>query len=342
MEKLKVLGVMGGNGVILHPFKEYLIGNIEIRSIFHSKGDIQWKLNFNDIPYYKTIKEIRQNVKSDIDVIIGAPDCGHSSILSYSRRKALSDPKDNKSLELYSKCVNKFKPTFFLMENLPKLLDTYDNDFCNNLFKGYNLRYLVSSVSGYGNSQKDRIRLLIIGINREKIPTALDYIQYQISQIYKINELKTTGELLKGLYEEDIEFGHVRENLNSIITLYAGFKISLKDVQKIWQNNPKLSRWVVEDRKFTTAPGVYRNTQNKFPATARKANRQFNPEGLQMSPRELARIQGVPDSFKIYIDPNNIQYWINKGRATVTKTPPYEIGQWFFENMIKIYNHEHN
>jgi site-specific DNA-cytosine methylase len=52
-----------------------------------------------------------------------------------------------------------------------------------------------------------------------------------------------------------------------------------------------------------------------------------------MSPRELARIQGVPDSFKIHLDKDNLQYWINKGRASVTKCPPYQIAQWFKERI---------
>ena len=135
---------------------------------------------------------------------------------------------------------------------------------------------------------------------------------------------------------ENLSLGHIREDINSEITLYAGFKIKLSEVQKFWINNPTLKRYKVHDKKFTTAPGVYRNLKKGPPATARKANRQFNPEGLQMSPRELARIQGVPDDFVIYFENSNIGYWINKGRATVTKTPPWEIGEWFKNQITKI------
>lgn len=333
---MNVLGVMAGNGVIIHPFKKYLVGNIETRAIFHTKDNEQWKINFGNIPLYKTITEIRKNVKDPIDIIIGNPDCGHSSVLSYSRRKALSDPRENDSLNLYIKCIKKYEPNIFLMENLPKLLDTYDALFWNKTLPNYSISYLMGSVSQWGNSQISRSRLLIIGV---KIDYALKYhnkIQYQLTEIYKLHELKTTDELLKGLEDEELEFGHIREDIYSIITLYAGFKISLKNVQKFWKENPKSSRWTVRDKKFTTAPGVYRNPENEYPFTARKANRQFNPEGLQMSPRELARIQGIPDSFKIYMESDNIQYWINKGRATVTKTPPYEIGLWFLNQILKL------
>lgn len=329
---MKVLGVCAGNGVIIHPFKKHLVGNVETRAIFHSKGDKQWNSNFKSIPLYKSIVELRKGMKSDVDVIIGNPDCGHSSILSYSRRKALSDPRDNESLNLYIKCVKKYKPKIFLLENLPKLLDLCNTDFWNLALPEYSMNYHIDSVSRWGNSQKSRVRLIIIGIKTDFAKQHSD-LQYHITQVYKLHDLKTTGELLEGLEEEDLEFGHVRENINDIITLYAGFKIPLKDVQRFWKENPTTSRWVVKDRKFSTAPGVYRNLKDKYPSTARKANRQFNPRGLQMSPRELARIQGVPDDFKIFMQEANKQYWINKGRATVTKTPPYEIGQWFFERL---------
>ena len=333
---MNILGVHAGNGVLLYPLKKYLVGNIETRAIFHTKNNEQWESNFGKIPYFKSIKEMRIGLKKPIDIIMGNPDCGHSSVLSYSRRKALSNPKENNSLNLYIKCVKKYKPYIFLMENLPKLLDTMDPKFWSETLSVYAISYMIYSVSMWGNSQVTRIRLVMVGVRTD---IALEYdnkLQYYFTEIYKLNKLKTTGELLKGLDYEDISIGHVREDINSIITLYAGFKIPLKNVQQIWQKNPQLSRWVVKDRKFSTAPGVYRNPKDKYPATARKANRQFNPQGLQMSPRELARIQGIPDKFNIPIETDNIQYWINKGRASVTKTPPYEIGQWFYNQLMLI------
>jgi site-specific DNA-cytosine methylase len=333
---MNILGVNAGNGVLLHAAKEHVIGNIEPRAIFHTKDNDQWKANFGDIPYYKNIRELRVDLKEPVDVIMGNPDCGHSSVLSYSRKKSLSDPKDNDSLNLYIKCVKKYKPYVFMMENLPKLLDICTPQFWSDTFPDYSISYLIFSVSEWGNSQKTRVRLVMVGVRTDVALAHDNKLQYHFTEIYKVNELKTTGELLKGLIKEDIELGHVTEDINSVITLYAGFKISLKDVQKIWQEDPDLSRWVVKDRKFTTAPGVYRNPKAKYPSTARKSNRQFNPRGLQMSPRELARIQGVPDDFKLIIKEEDIQYWINKSRASVTKTPPYEIGQWFYNQLTSI------
>lgn len=328
---MRILGVCGGNGVILHPMKNRLIGNIEIRKIFHTKANEQWISNFGDIPYIKTKNGINQF--NNVDAIIGAPDCGHSSILSYSRIKKLTDPMDNESLNLYFESIEKFKPKIFMMENLPKLIEQIK---ILDFLPDYEIIMHDLSVFHYGNSQKNRVRLVIIGYRKDLNKQIKNKIQYHFSNIYKVSSIKTCEELIEGLEEENYDLCNVREDINSIITLYAGFKISLKDIRDYWLRYPDLKRYLVRDRRFTTAPGVYRNLSSDYPATARKANRQFNHYGLQLTPRELARIQGVPDSFNIHFDINNKQYWINKGRVSVTKTPPYEIGLWFYTQLKKI------
>lgn len=330
---MRVLGLCAGNGVMIYPLKRYLIGNIEPRSAFYTKDNTQWKLNFGDIPMEYEVKEW-----PEADIVIGHPDCGHSSILSYSRKKSLGKPEENESLNLYIKGVKRIQPSIFLMENLPKLIDTYDRPAWENMFPEYNFKFIEGPVTMFGNSQKTRNRLLVIGFNREKLGGRLHKLQYHFSQIYKVKELKYADELIKGLKKENPKIGHVREDIKNIITMYSGYKISLEDAQRVWLNNPTRNRWIVKDRNFTTAPAVYINRKGSYPMVARKANRQFNHKGLQMTPRELARIQGVPDAFKIHIDMDTPIYWINKGRTTVTKTPPYEIGKWFAKQLKKYYN----
>jgi len=339
---MKVIGINGGNGVILYPFRKYLTHNFEIRSVFHTPDDIQWKLNFGDIPFHRTIVDFYEKYMLDelvygkIDIIIGAPDCGHSSILAYSRAKHLSDPLENESLTFFLRSVAIVRPTLFLMENLPKILEMVPLESFQKFFPKYKLIVHTLPVTEWGNSQKTRIRLVMMGIDSSLPEELLKKIQYQLSYVYKVKELKTCEELLEGLDEEDPEFGHIREDIDDIITLYGGFKLSLREIQKFWLNHPKLKRWPVNDKKFTTAPGVYRNLENDYPAVARKANRQFNHMGLQMSPRELARIQGVPDKFKLHFDKSEKTFWINKGRVAVTKTPPYQIGRWFYNQLRKV------
>ena len=323
---MKILGVCGGNGVILYPMRFDLIGNVEPRNIFYTPNQHQWNINFHPIPFYKTLP----NLKEEVDVIVGAPNCGHSSILSYSRMKKLADPREDASLTMYLQSIERYNPKVWVMENLPKILEEITEDDFRTLFPEYKLIFHQKSVWEWGNSQKNRVRLLIIGVRR-------DYKQYYnlFTNVYEVNEHKTCKELAYGL--EYGKNGHFREPINSRITLYAGFKTSAEEIRDGWLRSGA-TRWQVEGRNFSTAPGVYRNLDNGYPNTARKANRQYNHEGLMMSPRELARIQGVPDNFHIAFD-TKIKpegFWINKGRVTVTKCPPMEIAIWLKEILQNI------
>ena len=329
---MRVLGINGGNGVILHPFRDYLIGNIENRSVFHTKGDFQWELNF-DCPLYKKVKVDNLPDIPGVDVIISHPDCGHSSIMAYSRAKKMSDPKDNESVDMFFKGLEKYNPKVFLMENLIKFIEGYGEDGLIDILSGYNLVFHKGSVSMFGNSQITRERLVIVGI-RKDLPS---FIRTIFSNIYKVNQLSNAGMLIKGLKNEDESICNIRECIDDVITLYAGYKDVLSNIQSEW-NNKRVedNRWKVEGKKFTTAPGVYKNREFEPPMTVRPSNRQFNHWGLMMGPRELARLMGIPDDFNLYCDTNNKKYSINKGRVTVGKTPPYEIGLWFFKQMMKV------
>jgi len=327
---MKILGVNGGNGVILYPLKKYLIGNVEIRSAFKVPNDEQWKLNFGDIPLLTQAEDLTNY--SIVDVIVGAPNCGHSSMLAYSRAKTLSDPMKDESLELYMISLKLLKPKVFLMENLPKMLDMVSEDVWVKSFPDYELIFINFPVTYWGNSQKTRKRLVLIGFRKDHFKDHFKEVRDYFLNIYKVKKLDVCKNLLADLPDD----GHFREDITDVITMYSGFKISLKKAQQFWLDNPTLKRWPAHDRNFTTAPAVYRNLDNDYPAVARKANRQFNAEGLQMSPRELARIQGVPDTFKIYLDNDRKTFSINKGRTTVTKTPPYEISRWFYKQLLKI------
>lgn len=323
---MKVLGVAAGNGAVLFPFRKYLIGNVEPRTAFKTPGDQQWKLNFPGVPLHKDLTLV--NYKQ-VDVIIGHPDCGHSSVLAYSRAKKLSNPKDNLTVDLFHNAIKKFQPKVFLFENLPKFMDSYSREELEEYFCGYRLFIYQGPVTKFGNSQKNRKRLIIIG-RRPDTPILL------LPKI-KPGTLKTSAELIEGLGLTPIpEMGHFTEHLDSLITMYGGYKLPLKEVITQWNTNLKEeSRYPTVNRKYTTAPGVYRNLPNEAPNTVRKGNREFDHWGQPMSPRQRARIQGIPDEFKIWYDDKKYTLSLNKGRTTVTKCFPYEISTWFLVFLYK-------
>lgn len=317
----RVLGICGGNGTVLYPFRKQLLGNIEMRPLFHTHNDIQWKLNFN-VPQDHSI-DVHYSSKL-VDVIIGAPDCGHSSALAYSRAKKLADPKLNNSLNAFIWGINEYQPKFFLMENLPKLLESWGSDI-KTIFSNYRLVIHNKSVSYWGNSQISRIRLVIIGIRKD--------LPYNLDAQFKLPDppynLKTSWELVGDLREENPETCNVRENPNTQIALYyKGLrKITAQFAQELWMGKfQDYRKWPVNEGNLKNQPGIYRNFKDSYPLTVRKQSRQFNHWGLMMSPREMARIQNVPDEFKLWYDGS--QYSINKARITIAKSPPYDIGLW--------------
>jgi site-specific DNA-cytosine methylase len=338
----KVLGVSAAMGVSLHPFGPHVIGNIESRAIFQSQGDRQWNINFKGIPLWK--KEYPTNLEPD--VVIGSPDCGSGSILRMSRAKEYGNHKENKSLALFMKGVDQYNPKFFLFENLDGLFKSFPEEEFDAAFPNYRLVKHVASVAQWGNSQLTRVRLIVVGI-RKDLPKKIDK-RFKLPN-YR-DRMKTCFELYgdldepKGLYKGSesklsTAFGHMREATTSPVTMYGGYKTTLGDVKKEWNTTLKGSkRYIADGRKYKTAPGVYRNTKLCYPATARKAQRQFDHNGLVLTPRQLARIQGVPDDFRIYLSVDKLNYWLNKARAAVTKTPPYEISVWFKRKLEKTYN----
>lgn len=334
--KLKIVGINSGIGVSLYPFKnQNILGNLETRSIFHMKDDKQWNLNFTNIPLYKKPENLPIANWKNCDLLISSPDCGSSSILRLSRAKEYKNQKHSKTLQEFFYFTNKIKPKFFYFENLPGLLkDIPEKEFKKLLKNRYHLLIFIDPVSAWGNSQIHRKRLIIMGISIKIDKSVIrkigkrdkfDYLP-QCKEIYgDLGENKTLG-----------DNSHIRENLNEYFAMYGGNRTNGFQAKILWNTLLKdKKRWSVFDRTYTTAPGVYRNLDNDYPNTARKSDRQYDQYGNALSPRQLARVQGIPDSFKLYIDTNNKKYTLNKARAAVTKTPPMQIAQWVLNRLLK-------
>lgn len=352
MKNYTVLGVNAGNGVSLWPFKDHVIGNMESRAVFHSPGEKQWGINFGAASIWKKPEDMPDHMPK-VNVIISNPDCGAGSILRLSVAKEYGDHKDNQSLDQFFQAIKDYKPDFFYFENLPGLWKSFTKEAFKKQCHIYHLVIHEAPVSMWGNSQTNRIRLVIIGI-RKKIAEEFNWEKAFRLPDYR-EQNKTCFELYGDLDKvtstpfapKYLAMGDVREPMMEPVTVFSKFKCTVQQCWEYWQANPKERRWKVEGRNFTTAPGVYRNRKQDYPATARKANRQFDHNGFMLSPRQLARIQGVPDDFKLYFPKDMVEmggygklkYWINKGRVTVTKTPPMEISTWFKSKLEKFYSH---
>lgn len=333
MKKLRVLGVCAGQGALLFPFKKNLLGNIEIRGVFHTPGEEQWKLNFGDIPFYKGF--CLQEFDEKVDIIISSPDCGSSSIMRLSKVKELGNPKDNRSLNLVIASILEYKPKIFLIENLPRLLTLLPKDFFEETFKDYKLIFHERSVLDYGNSQVSRKRLVIIGVHKK---TGKKYLN-AFNEVFQVKTPKLTRNLLND-YQNPLNYNiPIEKNLAmyDYRKLPKKKNLTVKKIHLLWNSDFKNEKkWPIKTAKMSTLPGVYRLELDKAPLTLRPADRQFRPDGYPLGILDFKAIMGFPKAYKIFMDEGNYLYWLNKARYTIAKGSVYEISVWFKRCLKKV------
>lgn len=325
MGKLSVLGVCGAQGALLFKFRKNLIANIEPRSVFHTTLEEQWRLNFGETPFLRNLGQLKTDKK--VDIIIGSPSCGHSSVFSYSRKKSLGVPKEDESLSMYITSIKTLKPKIFLLENLPKLLELYPVEQWESILDEYEIIKHCHSVSYFGNSQVSRKRLILIGVIKGlKVDKS----------IFKVAKAYGSLESVRELYTKVREPLNFREDDDKKLAMYHYKDVQKKtltvaQVRNLWQKEFKGEyKWPMKSQKMKTLPGVYRNRWDAYPLTARPSNRQFNPDGDIMGLEEYRVIMGFPKNYQVYYNPNRGYYWLNKGRNTLTKGSVYEVGLWFY------------
>src|SRR5690606_17018848 len=221
------------------------------------------------------------------------------SILGFTGNKKRKNHLDNASVKMFFQSILDYKPKIWIMENLPALLNSISQkDFKNN-FPEYRFIFHIISMSELGNSQRTRKRLIIIALDRN-LPADL-FMSF--SDIERVSEVKYTGDLISDLIDDDPKIGNVREDPTKKIKM-GKKSFSFEEIEKGWNNKHKgKTYWPLKesDPESANIPGVYRLFNNKFPQTVRQDPRQFREDGKPLSPRELARIQGIPDTFKLYI-----------------------------------------
>lgn len=329
MEKFNLLGICAGQGALLFPFlrskKFNLLGNIEPRSVFHTKSESQWKANFKGIPFLKGY-ELPEDWHPDI--ILSSPDCGSCSVMRLSKSKTLGDPKSNKSIQLVFQAIQYYEPALFLIENLPRLLSLISKEMLTDFFKNYKLIFHERSVSDYGNSQVSRKRLVIIGVHKK---TGKKYLN-AFNEVFQVKTPTITRELLF----ESPYGSNYNIPIEKTLAMYdyrklpAKKNLTVRKIQLLWNSDFKNEKkWPIKTAKMSTLPGVYRLELDKAPLTLRPADRQFRPDGYPLGILDFKAIMGFPKAYKIFMDEGNYLYWLNKARYTIAKGSVYEVGIWF-------------
>ena len=255
---------------------------------------------------------------SDIDVIIGGPPCQGFS--QKGKRLSLNDER-NFLFQYFIKFVEKFKPKYFLLENVPNIITTSNGFFKDEILNafndlGYSIDNDILNASEFGIPQ-DRKRAFFLGKlgeNKLKLPKAdsnnskvsIKDAIYDLPFIFsgegkEISEYdkKTSSEYQKTLRDNsEILYNHKATNHS---------KIALERLSLIPKNGGRDSL-PKEHLTKSVFSGTW--TRLKEDGVASTITTRFDTpsSGLFTHPilnrcltvREAARIQSFPDTFRFY------------------------------------------
>ena len=168
----------------LNLYTEYLNGAIDRTEFYNfvpknvTNSVINTEITEETLPdIFSKIDKLMNN--QDIDLIIGGPPCQAYSNIGRSRcpNGMIGDPR-NYLYVYYAKFLDKYKPEYFVFENVPGLLSAKDEcgesylEHMRELFReyGYETEYRLLNAKDYGIPQ-NRKRVLLIG----KKGTSIDF-----------------------------------------------------------------------------------------------------------------------------------------------------------------------
>lgn len=243
---------------------------------------------------------------ANVDVIIGGPPCQGFSIAG----KRIIDDDRNKLYKSFVRFVDYFRPSAFVMENVPNILSIGNGAVKDSIIKdfeelGYKINYHVLTASDYGVPQNRR-RAIFVGLKDDNFEFPEPYLKVD----QRVTTLQAISDLPEGTVEDNGQYPspplseYQREMRKDSLTLYNHqITVHTKETQSIiamvpdggnYKNLPQ-SMWSIrkvhiawtrmDSRKpcFTIDTGHFHHFHYKYNRVP--------------TVRESARIQSFPDSF---------------------------------------------
>lgn len=309
---MKALGMICGVGSMMIGAKRQgyqIIGNIEWRQYYHSGT---FEHNFPGSFMVDTIKDLTpEQIESceDLDLIIGHTECGNFSNMRANKNNAI-DAGDKGDIPQFVEAVQTLRPKFFVMDNLPKSLIVADWSYYMDALPDYEIHFEWVNNYGYGNVQKNRKRLFVIGSRRELgfyfIPGEFEHNTSVLERISEISPDAENNDRLDldavyggwGRYQFDKDFidRPIEEN-----------RLTLRDFQKLIKDYPNNINFPYfnkkGERKFKIG---FSKINVNGPAMVLSGggacfDNHFRSDTLYpFTIRERAKIQGCPDDFVFF------------------------------------------
>jgi len=230
--------------------------------------------------------------KGKVDLFVGGSPC--QSFSTYGHKRGLEDVRGTLFYD-YARLVQEIQPKAFIFENVTGML-THDNKRTWQVIKdtfdllNYDIKFEVLNASDY-NLPQLRKRLFVVGINRKlKCPEyefpkpvplthkSTEYLEDNIPNIYYLPQ--------KGFdFVTKVERSQRRARVNQDI-----IGCQTANQQFNWVGDFRVEK---PQQRHIDDPRIFIGEYNGEPAVARK-----------MIPRELLRLMGFSDDFKIVVDDN--------------------------------------
>jgi len=305
---MKALGMICGVGSMLIGAKRQgyeIVGNIEWRQYYHTGT---FEHNFPGsfmIDRFEDLDQEKLQECQDLDLIIGHTECGNFSNLRANKNNKI-DEGDKMDIPQFIEAVQRLRPKFFAMDNLPKSLIVADWAWYMEALPDYDIHFEWINNYGYGNVQKNRKRLFVIGSKRELgfyfIPGEF---KHETSVLERISEISPDAENNDNLCVDGELRGWARYNFDEkyLECSQDENRLTLKEFQAIIRDYPC----------NLTFPRINKKGEHKVRIGFSKINvdgpalvlyggggldTHFRSDTLMpFTIRERAKIQGCPDDF---------------------------------------------
>ena len=285
-----------------------VVGNIEWRDYYRDldqEGRNTFIENFPGAYMARGLDDILDKglLPYDIDLAMGHPECGSYSLLNSANKGAKAAKEDAGDIPLFLEYVAKFKPRFFVMDDLPQSFVALNIHQYHDMLPDYDLFPEWISNYNYGNPQKHRKRMFMIGSLKTEgytfvpgelpewsdwtVRTRISGIQEKWGSVPNHDEHTTEG--------RSSRFIHMR---------YRDDRPTWGEVQEYFKEHQRPRQnfqYHSKEGGMTTRPSLIRMAYDWPSPVLTGGNPMMHPEiCLPISIRERARIQGFPDSFVFY------------------------------------------
>ena len=327
-KKLKLISLFSGCGGLDLGFEnagfDIVVANEFDKTIWETfkVNHPKTKLIEGDIRDVKK-EDILKYYDGEIDGIIGGPPC--QSWSEAGSLRGINDERGKLFFE-YIRVLNEFKPKFFLAENVSGMLADRHSDAVKNILKlfdeaGYDVTLNLVNAKDYGVAQ-ERKRVFYIGFRKDL------HINFEFPEGSTKDDSKkiTLRDVIKDLEKTAVPSAtRNHHNIKSINNneYFTG------EYSPIYMSRNRVKSW--DEQAFTvqasgrqcqihpSAPKMEKVKLNVCRFVPGKENKY-----RRMTVREIARIQGFPDSFKFFYDSIDTGYKMIGNAVPVNLA--YEVG----------------